>query len=260
MQWGKALDSQQRIWYCSGITECGGNGLEDKEMFELRKYFAPDFTQECFVSAPEAVLLPAPKDGVAPDNFHALSIYPEYFKIGGQWLLVEESRMDTVAVYKNGKMHAVEPRRLEKGDLVIVGRTENCEDGIYMHATGFHEETIENDTFAFRRNRSRETAFSMDYDEIYKLLKHDREHGKIVWVMGPAFAFDHDARVAMSKLIENGYAHAVLAGNALATHDLEGAYLKTALGQNIYTQRSVHNGHYNHLDLLKRIQSSFSDH
>lgn len=223
-------------------------------MFELRKYYAPDFSEARFVNAPEAVLLPAPKDGVAPENFHALSIYPEYFKIDGQWLLVEESRMDTVPVYENGKMYAVEARRLKRGDLVVVGRTENCEDGIYMHANGFREDSFESDTFAFRRNRSRETAFSMDYDEIYELLKHEKEHGKIVWVMGPAFAFDHDARVAMSKLIENGYAHAVLAGNALATHDLEAAYLKTALGQNIYTQRSVHNGHYNHLELLNRVR------
>jgi hypothetical protein len=58
----------------------------------------------------------------------------------------------------------------------------------------------------------------------------------------------------MDKLIANGYAHAVLAGNALATHDLEAAYLKTALGQDIYTQKSMPNGHYNHLDLLNRVR------
>ena len=72
--------------------------------------------------------------------------------------------------------------------------------------------------------------------------------------MGPAFAFDHDARAAMAKLIENGYVHAILAGNALATHDLEAAYLKTALGQDIYTQRSVPNGHYHHLDTINRVR------
>ena len=136
----------------------------------------------------------------------------------------------------------------------MTGRTENCEDGIYVHPDGFREEKEQKDVFAFRQNRSRETAFSKDYDELYELLKHERDHGKIVWVMGPAFAFDADARRAMSKLIENGYAHAILAGNALATHDLEGAYLKTALGQDIYTQRSVPNGHYNHLDLINRVK------
>ena len=62
----------------------------------------------------------------------------------------------------------------------------------------------------------------------------------------------------MSKLIENGYVHAILAGNALATHDLEGAYLRTALGQDIYTQRSVPNGHYNHLDVINKVRASGS--
>ncbi len=46
----------------------------------------------------------------------------------------------------------------------------------------------------------------------------------------------------------------MLAGNALATHDLEGAYLHTALGQNIYTQESQPLGHYNHLDTINRVR------
>ena len=58
----------------------------------------------------------------------------------------------------------------------------------------------------------------------------------------------------MSKLVEHGYVDAILAGNALATHDLEGAYLRTALGQDIYTQQSMPNGHYNHLDTINRVK------
>ena len=45
--------------------------------FELRKYTHPDFTEEKFVNAPDATLVEAPRDGIAPDNFHALSIFPE---------------------------------------------------------------------------------------------------------------------------------------------------------------------------------------
>lgn len=223
-------------------------------MFELKKYVAPDFSEEKFRNAPEAKLVPAPFDGVAPEHYHAMSIFPEYFHIDGRWLLAEESRMDCVAVYEGGKIIVREFRLLKQGDLVVTGRTENCEEGIFMHTDGFREEAEQKDAFAFRQNRSRETAFSRDYDELYELLKYERDHGKIVWVMGPAFAFDADARRAMSKLIENGYVHAVLAGNALATHDLEGAYLKTALGQDIYTQKSMPNGHYNHLDLINRVK------
>lgn len=222
--------------------------------FELRKYTAPDFTQEKFVKAPDCRLEESPADGIAPFDFHALSIFPEYFKVNGTWLLLEESRMDTVPVYENGRMLSVEPRRLKKGQKVVVGRTEDCEDGIYMHSDGFNEEAVAQDTFAFRTGRSRETSFSRDFDEIVELLKYEKEHGNIVWVMGPAFAFDAKARRALAAIISNGYADAILAGNALATHDIEGAYMNTALGQDIYTQKNVHNGHYNHLDLLNRVR------
>ncbi len=89
-------------------------------------------------------------------------------------------------------------------------------------------------------------------------MKAEREEGNILWVMGPAFAFDRDARFAMQQLVENGYAHGLLAGNALATHDLEGALLHTALGQDIYTQQSMPNGHYNHLDVINLVRRSGS--
>ncbi|MBO4887625.1 MAG: hypothetical protein J5589_04870 [Firmicutes bacterium] len=229
------------------------------ETFKLREYTAPDFTKEPFVSAPDAKLTSVLQDGVAPFDYHALSIYPEYFKINGQWVLAEESRMDTVPVVRyqpDGKIYidTVEFRHLKTRDVVICGRTEDASEGIYVHANGFQDQSRRCETFAFRQGKSRETAFSRDYDELYRLLKYEREHGYVVWVMGPAFAFDHDARDAFCRLIDDGYVDAVLAGNALATHDLEGSFLRTALGQNIYTQENVLNGHYNHLDTINRVR------
>ena len=50
-------------------------------------YTAPDFSEELFVNAPEARIEPAPRDAVAPEGYHAMSIYPEYFHIDGRWLL-----------------------------------------------------------------------------------------------------------------------------------------------------------------------------
>lgn len=224
--------------------------------FSLIPYQAPDFTQEPFRSAPDAALVPAPRDTVAPEHYHATTIFPEYFKVNGAWLLAEESRMDCVAVYENGAIQTREFRNLKQGDLVFVSRTENAEEGIFVHTRGFLEQAADGEeAFAFRKRRSRETAFSMDYDNIYDLLRHEREHGNILWVLGPACAFDHDARAAFSKLVQNGYVSALLAGNALATHDLEAAYLKTALGQDIYTQRSRPNGHYNHIDTINKVRS-----
>lgn len=62
----------------------------------------------------------------------------------------------------------------------------------------------------------------------------------------------------MQAMVENGYVHGLMAGNALATHDLEGALLHTALGQDIYTQRPQPNGHYNHLDVINLARQSGS--
>lgn len=222
--------------------------------FCLEEYFAPDFGKKELADAPDVIMVPSPKDGVAPDSYHAMSIFPEYFKIDGKWLMAEESRMDCVPVFENGRIAVKEFRNLRKGELVICGRTEKGEDGIFVHADGFRENDGLSETFAFRQGHSRESSFSRDYDELYELLNHERDNGKIVWVMGPAFAFDHDARNAFARIIAGGYVHAVLAGNALATHDLEGAYLQTALGQNIYTQKNQPNGHYNHLDTINKVR------
>ena len=224
-------------------------------MFELRKYIKPDFTGEKFTNAPDARFEEVTIDGVAPMDFHAMSIYPEYIKIEGEWKLAEESRMDCVCVLQPDKtIRVVEFRLLKKGDKVLCGRAEGASEGIFLYADGFKEEQQTEEAFSFRRNRSRETAYSQDYQELYDLLNYEKDHGKIVWVMGPAFAFDHDARNAMSSLIEHGYVHAVLAGNALATHDLEAAYLGTALGQDVYTHISQPNGHYTHLDTITRVK------
>lgn len=97
-------------------------------MFQLRPYFPPDFSEQRFRNAPDAVCVPAPFDGVAPEHYHAMSIFPEYFKVNGQWLLAEESRMDCVAVYENGRIIVREFRLLRKGDLVFTGRTEGASD------------------------------------------------------------------------------------------------------------------------------------
>ena len=227
--------------------------------FQLPTYNPPNFEDPKFKSAPDCKIALAEKDGVLPDHYHATSIFPEYFKINGEWKLAEESRMDCVIVLRdNGHLDVVEARLIKKGDKVLLGRSEHGEEGVYLHATGFETENNLEEQFAFRTGRSRETAFSKDYDTLYELLKHEKEHGNIVWTLGPAFAFDYDARNAMQSIIEGGYMQGLLIGNALATHDLEAGLLRTGLGQDIYTQKAQPNGHYNHLDLLNLARRSGS--
>ena len=224
--------------------------------FVLPVYHAPDFEALGLSDAADAKMTPAPMDGVAPDNYHATGIYPEYFRIHGQWRLAEESRMDCVPVWEDGIVKIIECRRLKKGQMVVLGRTEDGSEGIYVHMYGFAAKDEKENAFAFRQGRSRETAYSKDYDELYSLLRHEKANGgRILWVMGPACTFDNDSRAAMAALIENGYADGILAGNALATHDLEAGLLRTALGQDIYTQEIMHNGHYNHIDTINKVRA-----
>ena len=229
--------------------------------FQLPQYHAPDFTAEKLRAAPDAAWGVCERDGVPPQNFHSTSMFPEYFKTGGVWRLAGESRMDShVVLDETGTLRVVEMRNLKKGDRVALGRTEDGSEGILVHARGFLPPAGDRprEEFVFRQGRSRETSYARDYDALVRLLRHEREHGRIVWVMGPAFTFDAGARTAMQAMIEHGYVHGLLAGNALAVHDLEGGYFHTALGQDIYTQESMPNGHYNHMDVIHLVRRAGS--
>ncbi len=205
--------------------------------FELTPYHHPDFTQSFLQDAPNATLVEVEEEGIAPRNYHALSIYPEYFKINDQWVLAEQSRMDTVAVAYDEKgeerVEIVEFRNLHVGDKVIVGRTEDASEGIYVWTEGFSEESAEADTFAFRAGRSRETAFSIDYDNLYELMEFNKEddYGYVTLIVGTAVVLDRDSRKALQDLIYNGYVQAIFCGTETAAFDLEQGMYGTTWGQ-----------------------------
>ncbi|MEM5790361.1 MAG: hypothetical protein AAGU11_23820 [Syntrophobacteraceae bacterium] len=224
--------------------------------FTLPEFCPPDFSKPPLVEAPLVTFKTVEKPGVAPEGFHVTSIYPEYFHLAeGQWLLPGESRMDCVVVLEqDGTLSVKEFRRLEPGDRVACGRQENGEEGIYLHAAAFGLECHVSEKFAFRTQVCRETSFSFDYDELYEILEHERDKGFILWVLGPAVAFDKDAREALTGIINEGFTHGLLAGNALAVHDLEASLFGTALGQDIYTKRHAHLSHYKHIDTINRIR------
>ena len=228
-------------------------------MFRLPTYTAPDFSVPACQAAPNVTTRPAPADGVLPDKFYATTIYPEYFKVDGYWRLVDAPRMDCCVVIRNGLPHALEARHVKQGDSVVIGRSENLSSGICIHHQAFvNGDSGIRQSFAFRTGRSRESSYSRDYDEMYEILRHDRDHGRILWVLGPAVDFDYDARHAMEELIRNGFVHALFGGNALATHDLEAGLYHTGLGQDIYTKELILNGHYHHLDTINLVRRAGS--
>lgn len=227
--------------------------------FKMAAYNTPDFSTNRFAFAPTVRTAAAEADGVVPEGFYATTIYPEYFRLATGWTLIGAARMDCAAVLSGGCVRAVEARNIRRGDAVILGRTDDASEGIFVNYDAFSAgEEDAAQAFAFRSVRSRETSSSRDYDELCALLEHEREHGYVVWVLGPAVDFDRNGRAAMAALIRSGYADAIFAGNALGTHDLEAALFHTALGQDIYSRESVYNGHYNHLEAINRARRAGS--
>lgn len=221
--------------------------------FELPKFTPPDFTSEKFANANEIHVEEVKKDGVAPSGFYLTSHMPTYYHYDNKWILPEHNSQNCVAVLTDDTIVIKELNDLVVGDKVVMGKESDGTNGVIIYREGFDESVI------CEPGRSVETAFTDDYEYLFELMRHEKENGGyIVWVLGPSVVFDYDTRIGLSELAENGYVQALLAGNAMATHDLEGGYLDTALGQNIYTQESVPLGHYNHLDLLNEVRRTGS--
>lgn len=221
--------------------------------FEMPSFIYPDFSDEKFKDSKEISLAEAKKDGVAPDNYYLTTHMPTFYYYKGKWILPEHNSLHCVAVLNNDEIEIKELRNIKVGELVVTGRSKDGSEGILVYKEGFPEIVYH------PPGKAAETSFSEDYNTLFKQMKYERENdGYIVWVLGPSVVFDHDTRVALNKLTKEGFVDSVLAGNAMATHDLEGGFLQTSLGQNIYTQENTPMGHYNHLDLLNEVRAAGS--
>jgi len=76
--------------------------------------------------------------------------------------------------------------------------------------------------------------------------------GKIVLVGGPAIVHT-GAADSIASLVKHGFIDAVLAGNALAVHDIEYATLGTSLGMNVNDGTLAVRGHRNHMDAINAV-------
>lgn len=210
----------------------------------------PDFSDEKYASSKDVTTAEVVKDGVSPQGFYLTSHAPTYYKVDGKWQIPERSSQDCLAVLEDGKIYVREFRNLKKGDKVVIADANDGSQGVLKYAEGFSDEVLA------RGGDFVEASNTSNYRLLYELMKKERDaKGMITWVLGPAVVFDFDTRNGLSRLAENGYVQALLGGNAMATHDLEGGYLNTALGQDIYTQISDPLGHYNHLDTLNAIRN-----
>ena len=216
----------------------------------------PDFGAEKFSRAPDARFVPAPADGVLPEDFFSTTNLPTYVKVKGRWLMPREPRMDSALVVdKAGVVWIREGRRLQKGDLVAVGHEEDGSTGIYVHAAAFLGDAAEGEFKFMTSEVSREKP--IDYALMARILVEERDRkGYPVWVCGPALVHSR-ARNDMAWFIENGFVGAMLAGNAVAVHDIEASIFRTTLGMTA-TGEATSGGHGLHMRAINKVRAAGS--
>lgn len=227
--------------------------------FKGFQFTPPDFASAPYDTAAEVTTASCEIDGVAPDQFYLTCHLPTFYKIGNEWQLPIHNSLNCAAVIANGQVKITELRDLKAGDAVVIRSESGSESGSSSDLTA-QGIAVEKNCFGpdvyLNNGNAVESSSTANYEFLYRLMEHERRNGgHIVWVLGPSVVFDYNTRIALTELAEAGYINALLAGNALATHDLEGGWLGTALGQDIYTQVTVPLGHYNHLDLLNAVRT-----
>ena len=198
------------------------------------------------VDAGEAELKMAERDCCAPEDFYSTTNQKTMVRHAGQWLEAHSQRMDAMVVVRDGTAVCRRLRDVKAGDMVIVGTK-----GIRVVP-----EAKERDrqAFAFMSNEiSSERQVETAVGQTAAILQQVRREGKrIVVVAGPVVV--HTGGVGpFSRLIKEGWIDAVLAGNALAVHDIESALLGTSLGVRTSDGRLEQHGHQNHMRAINAI-------
>ncbi len=222
----------------------------------MSTFHHPDFSAEKFSRAPDARFVPAPADGVLPEDFFSTTNLPTYVKVKGKWRMPNEPRMDSILTLdESGELWIREGRRLRKGDLVAVGHKEDGSDGIYVHASAFLGETADGEFKFMTSEVSREKP--IDYALMARILLEERDRGGYpVWVAGPALVHSR-ARADMAWFIDNGFVGAMLAGNAVAVHDIEASIFRTTLGMTSSGEATT-GGHGLHMRAINKVRAAGS--
>ena len=219
-------------------------------------YTPPDFQKIGLNDAPECRFEAAPKDQTLPDGFFSTTNFPTYVHIDQKWRLPAAPRMDSHLVWepRSKVLSTKEFSRIKKGDLIAVAEHEDGSDGVLVWEKGFSSLSDSVDGFAFMTSDvTREKP--IDYDAIFQAFL-DNKDGYIVWVIGPALVHSR-AREAMEWLIQNGYVHCLLTGNAVAVHDIEASLYGSTLGMKADGSGAA-SGHSHHMKAINEVKKAGS--
>ena len=191
----------------------------------------------------------ATKDMVMPDDFYSTTNHQTSVLVDSDWIEVENQMMDKAIVVDLTKKRAwCRPiREIRKGDMIVVG-----DAGVRIVPPERPREGM--DVFQFM---SSHTSTEKPIQALAKRIADDvfetkKKRGKIIVVGGPAVVHT-GASKSLADLIRMGYVDALLAGNALAAHDIEYAILGTSLGIDVDNGTSRHKGHRNHMVAINEV-------
>ncbi|WP_353932391.1 TIGR00300 family protein [Okeanomitos corallinicola TIOX110] len=202
----------------------------------------------------DAKLEPVLQAGVAPDDFYVSTIYPTEIRVNGEWLKVQNQRMDgaiAISQTANGKIARCKLLRdLEIGEQVVVDVL-----GIRTIRKTESREQRNSQEFTFMSSGvSSERRVELVVEQVaWELRKIKDSGGKVVVTAGPVVIHTGGGE-HLSRLVREGYVQGLLGGNAIAVHDMEQNLLGTSLGVDMKRGVAVRGGHRHHLKVINIIR------
>lgn len=204
-------------------------------------------------SRDDVAYLPAPGDGILPEDFYSTTHLPTQVRLNGRWVDVKNTEMDLVVVVSpvHSEANMVPASSVCKGELVVVGH-----EGIRILPP---QRSRDREIFSFMgSNVSSEHPKRLVIEDIARQMREIRSHGgKVLIVAGPAIVHS-GAGPNLAKLIREGYVQALFGGNAICTHDVESVLLGTSLGVALHNGQPVPGGHRNHMAAINAIRTAGS--
>lgn len=202
----------------------------------------------CYVEGtPEVKLRAADMDGAAPEDFYSTTNHRTAVFLGGQWVAADDQRMDAVLVVSAGRVACRKLRDIKQGDQVVCG----------MQGIRVAPDVQQRDkpSFGFMSNEvSSERRVETVVARVADMLRQVKAaNGRIAFVAGPVVVHTGGSQY-FCELIAMGYVDALLAGNALAVHDIEVALSGTSLGIDLSSGHPVEHGHRNHMRAINAVR------
>jgi len=192
-------------------------------------------------------LTKATKNMVLPDNFYSTTNNDTSIFHNNLWIQVENQMMDKCIVVKKKRAFCVPIRDVKKGDLIVVH-----EIGVKVAPPQRPRDMANIFAFMGSGSSSERPTQHIAKKVAQDIVQAKKKGGKIILVGGPAIVHT-GAADSVAELIRDGYISGVLAGNALAVHDIEYATLGTSLGMYVHDATLAKRGYRNHMDAINAV-------